>query len=109
MLTVMCAFAMHSPRYTCSYTVCFCCVFTQIISDAVNSTRQRGKDLSMREAIDSQLKERGLDQNNVQTLLLQSLPSYVISEYSALHYQADSLDFGYDKVLLDGMGELVDR
>ena len=63
----------------------------------------------MREAIDRQLKERGLDQNNVQTLLLQSLPSYIISEYSTLHYQADSLDFGYDKVLLDGMGELMDR
>lgn len=65
--------------------------------------------MSMRQAIDDQLKERGLDQNSIQSLLLQSLPSYVISEYSALHYQADSLDFGYDQVLLDGMGELVDR
>ena len=109
MLTVTCAFAVHSPRYTCSYTAFFCCVSNQIISSAVNSTRQQGKDLSMREAIDRQLKERGLDLNNLQTLLLQSLPSYIISEYSALHYQADSLDFGYDKVLLDGMGELMDR
>ena len=81
----------------------------QIISDAVNSTRRQGKDMSIREAIDNQLKERRLDKNHIQSLLLQSLPSYVLSEYSAMHYEADSRDFGFDQVLLDGMGELLDR
>ncbi|KAK7091653.1 uncharacterized protein [Littorina saxatilis] len=80
-----------------------------IISDAVNSTRHQGTDRSIKDAIDSQLKEKGVGKEDVRSLLLRSLPSYVISEYSALHYQADSLDFGYEQVLLDGMGELMDR
>jgi hypothetical protein len=33
----------------------------------------------------------------------------VIKDYSARTYRPELLDIGYEKVLLDGIGELVDR
>ncbi|KAK7480900.1 hypothetical protein BaRGS_00027901, partial [Batillaria attramentaria] len=80
-----------------------------ILMEAINTTRIKKRDVSVRQAVNQQLKEKGVSDDNLQTLLLKTLPSYVIEEYSALLYQPDSLDFGYDQMLLDGMGELLDR
>ena len=41
--------------------------------------------------------------------LVKSLPSYIIKDYSTRNYRPDALDVGYEKVLLDGIGEIVDR
>lgn len=80
-----------------------------ILTDAINVTRVNRQDVSVRQAVDDQLKRKGVAKDSLQSLLLQALPSYVIDEYSALHYQPESLDFGYEQVILGGMGEFVDR
>lgn len=37
------------------------------------------------------------------------LPSYILENYSTRNYRPEALDVGYDKILVDGMGELMDR
>ncbi|KAL8558496.1 hypothetical protein ACOMHN_059237 [Nucella lapillus] len=80
-----------------------------ILKEAVNRTRTEGEDLSVRAAVDRELNERGVDPLHLHSLLLHSLDSYQSPDYSAHLYQPHALDFGYKQVLLDGMGELLDR
>lgn len=85
------------------------CLIVQIIMGAVNTTRTQKKDLSIKEAVDEHLKAKSISEDDLQALFVKTFISYIIPEFSALHYLPDSIDFGYEKVLLDGMGELVDR
>ena len=40
---------------------------------------------------------------------MKCLPSFIIKDYSIKNYKPEVLDVGYEKILLDGTGELIDR
>lgn len=79
----------------------------KILELAVNESKASKTEMSVREAVDTVLKNKKLELSD-SAYLIQACRSYVL-EYSALYPQFFHLDFENNQVLLDGMGELTDR
>ncbi|KAK6182248.1 hypothetical protein SNE40_009974 [Patella caerulea] len=81
----------------------------ELMLSAIEKAKRKGKDISVREAVNQEIFERGLEENSLTSVLIKALPSYNINDYSALLYAPDQLDFGYDTIVKFGLAELVDR
>ncbi|KAH9500581.1 hypothetical protein Btru_076974 [Bulinus truncatus] len=81
----------------------------QILGQAINESKSIKHDISVKEAIDMVLNKNGDVSESPEAYFVKCLPSYLLGDYSIHHYNPEYLDFGYEKVLLDGMGELTDR
>uniref|UniRef100_A0A0B6ZZ31 Amine oxidase domain-containing protein n=1 Tax=Arion vulgaris TaxID=1028688 RepID=A0A0B6ZZ31_9EUPU len=82
----------------------------QILGQAVNESKTEKIEVSMKEAIDKVLGKRETeDLDSAAAHLVRCLPSYILDNYSSRNYKPENIDVGYDKLLLDGMGELIDR
>ncbi|CAL1526224.1 unnamed protein product [Lymnaea stagnalis] len=82
----------------------------QILGQALNESKSVETEISVKEAIDKVLASGAIaSSDSPGALLIKSLPSYILRDYSTRNYTPELLDVGYEKVLLDGMGELVDR
>ncbi|XP_005089304.1 polyamine oxidase 3 [Aplysia californica] len=80
----------------------------QILNQALNESKSWKFEPSVREAVDKVLHD-DFSSESTGSHLVKCLPSYVIKDYSTRHYRPELLDMGYEKVLLDGTGELLDR
>ncbi|CAG5133135.1 unnamed protein product [Candidula unifasciata] len=82
----------------------------QILGQAINQSRAEKVEISMKEAIDRVIATGEIiDSASAGAHFVKCLPSYILDNYSTRNYKPEALDVGYDKVLLDGMGELLDR
>ncbi|XP_055881428.1 uncharacterized protein LOC106052168 [Biomphalaria glabrata] len=80
----------------------------QILGKALNESKSMKLDVSVKDAVDKVLKAEQLLERP-EAYFVRCLPSYILGDYSMHQYKPEHLDIGYEKVLLDGMGELVDR
>ncbi|XP_059152255.1 lysine-specific histone demethylase 1A-like [Physella acuta] len=82
----------------------------QILSQALNESKLSKLEISVKDAVDRVLNKGDIAKaDSVEAHLAKCLPSYILGDYSMRHYNPELLDVGFEKVLLDGMGELLDR
>ncbi|GFO27775.1 lysine-specific histone demethylase 1 homolog 1 [Plakobranchus ocellatus] len=84
---------------------------SKIFEQALNESKTSKIEMSVREAIDLVLKSGKIATSDSPSgHLIRCASSYILEDYSTKHYhQSDLLGVDYDRVLVDGMGELTDR